>query len=92
MVEFVMPILGADMSAGTLIGWRKKAGDPVKRGDVIAEVETDKGLIDVEIFVAGLLEKILVSEEEHIDWLEAQLELIEQVGAQNYLAQQIHES
>ena len=55
-----MPILGADMSAGTLIGWRKKAGDPVKRGDVIAEVETDKGLIDVEIFVAGVLEKILV--------------------------------
>ena len=38
-----------------------------------------------------LLEKILVSEEEHIDWLEAQLELIKQVGAQNYLAEQIHE-
>lgn len=55
-----MPILGADMSAGTLIAWRKKAGDPVKRGDVIAEVETDKGLIDVEIFVGGVLEKVLV--------------------------------
>jgi len=39
-----------------------------------------------------LLEKILVSEEEHVDWLEAQLELIKQVGEQNYLAQQIHDS
>jgi len=38
-----------------------------------------------------LLKEILVSEEEHVDWLESQLELIEQVGEQNYLAQQIRE-
>jgi bacterioferritin len=38
-----------------------------------------------------LLEHILVSEEEHIDWLEAQHDLIEQVGLENYLASQIHE-
>jgi len=37
-----------------------------------------------------LLEKILASEEEHVDWLEAQLELLKQVGGQNYLASQIH--
>ena len=36
-----------------------------------------------------LVEKVLEDEEEHVDWLEAQLELISQVGAQNYLAQQI---
>jgi bacterioferritin len=40
---------------------------------------------------AELLEDILVSEEEHADWLEAQLTLVEQVGAQNYLAEQIKE-
>jgi bacterioferritin len=39
-----------------------------------------------------LLQKILVSEEEHVDWLESQLELIKQVGAPNYLAQQIVKS
>ena len=39
-----------------------------------------------------LLETILTDEEEHIDWLEAQLALIEQVGVPNYLAQQTHES
>jgi bacterioferritin len=38
----------------------------------------------------ALLEEILVSEEEHTDWLEAQLELIRQVGEQNYLSEQIH--
>lgn len=38
-----------------------------------------------------LLRKILVAEEEHVDWLEAQLELVKQVGEANYLSQQIHE-
>ncbi|WP_131747369.1 bacterioferritin [Frankia sp. Cppng1_Ct_nod] len=40
---------------------------------------------------AVLLESILTSEEEHIDWLDAQLELVSQVGEANYLAQQIHD-
>jgi pyruvate dehydrogenase E2 component (dihydrolipoamide acetyltransferase) len=60
MAEFRMPILGADMTAGTLTAWRKQPGDRVSRGDIIAEVETDKGLIDVEVFVSGVLERIVV--------------------------------
>jgi pyruvate dehydrogenase E2 component (dihydrolipoamide acetyltransferase) len=55
-----MPILGADMTAGTLVAWRKRVGDEVRRGEVIAEVETDKGLIDVEVFVTGVIERLLV--------------------------------
>ena len=50
MIEFKMPSLGADMEAGTLIEWRKKSGESVKRGDIIAEVETQKGLIEIEVF------------------------------------------
>jgi pyruvate dehydrogenase E2 component (dihydrolipoamide acetyltransferase) len=60
VAEFLMPILGADMEAGTLVAWRKNPGDRVKRGDVVAEVETEKGLIDVEIFANGVLERVLV--------------------------------
>jgi len=55
-----MPILEADMRAGTLVAWRKQAGDRVTRGEVIAQVETDKGLIDIEVFLSGTIEKILV--------------------------------
>jgi pyruvate dehydrogenase E2 component (dihydrolipoamide acetyltransferase) len=60
MAEFVMPILGADMTAGTLVAWRKQPGDRVERGDIIAEVETEKGLIEVEIFTRGVIERLLV--------------------------------
>ena len=55
-----MPILTVDMQAGTLTAWRKRAGDAIKRGEIIAEVETDKGLIDVEVFTTGVIESILV--------------------------------
>lgn len=55
-----MPILTADMSAGTLIEWRKKPGDALERGDIVALVETDKGLIDIEVFTPGVLERIVV--------------------------------
>lgn len=60
MADFIMPILGADMTAGTLVVWRKQPGDRVQRGDVIAEVETEKGLIEVEIFLTGMIERFLV--------------------------------
>jgi pyruvate dehydrogenase E2 component (dihydrolipoamide acetyltransferase) len=62
MGEFVMPILGADMEAGTLVAWRKKPGDRVERGEIVADVETDKGAIEVEIFTSGVIEKIVVPE------------------------------
>jgi pyruvate dehydrogenase E2 component (dihydrolipoamide acetyltransferase) len=59
MADFTMPNLGADMEAATLMKWFVKPGDAVKRGDVIAEVETDKGLIEIECFETGVLEKLV---------------------------------
>lgn len=55
-----MPSLGADMEAGTLVEWRVRPGDAVKRGDIVALVETEKGVIEVEIFDEGVVEKILI--------------------------------
>ncbi|MGE0745180.1 MAG: dihydrolipoamide acetyltransferase family protein [Rhodospirillales bacterium] len=60
MTPFRMPSLGADMEAGTLVEWLKKPGDPVRRGDIIAVVETQKGAIEIEIFEAGVLDAVLV--------------------------------
>jgi pyruvate dehydrogenase E2 component (dihydrolipoamide acetyltransferase) len=60
MAEFRMPSLGADMEAGTLVEWLVKPGDQVKRGDIIAVVETQKGAIEIENFEPGTVEKILV--------------------------------
>jgi len=60
MAEFRMPSLGADMEAGTLVEWLKKPGEPVKHGDVIAVVETQKGAIEIEVFESGVIETLLV--------------------------------
>ena len=61
----------------------KVAIDRLNRGIGLCVTHADNGSRE-------LLEKILVGEEGHADWLEAQLELIRQVGEANYLAQQIH--
>ena len=55
-----MPSLGADMEAGTLVEWLIKPGDRVKRGDIVAVVETQKGAIEIEIFETGQIEQVLV--------------------------------
>lgn len=55
-----MPSLGADMEAGKLVEWLVKPGDRVKRGDIVAVVETQKGAIEIEIFETGKIEQILV--------------------------------
>jgi pyruvate dehydrogenase E2 component (dihydrolipoyllysine-residue acetyltransferase) len=61
-----MPALGADMEAGTVLEWRVKPGDAVKRGDIVAVVDTEKATIEVEIFQSGVVEKIVVPEGEKV--------------------------
>ena len=63
MSEFKMPSLGADMESAVLMEWLVKEGDHVEKGQVIAEVETSKGVIEIEVFEDGIIEKILVEEE-----------------------------
>lgn len=61
MSEFLMPSLGADMEAGTLVEQLIAAGEHVTRGDIIGAVETQKGVIEIEVFETGILEGWLVS-------------------------------
>jgi len=60
MTEFRMPSLGADMDEGTLVQWLKAPGDMLKRGDIIAVVETQKGAIEIEVFKEGRVEDLRV--------------------------------
>jgi pyruvate dehydrogenase E2 component (dihydrolipoamide acetyltransferase) len=62
MAEFLMPSLGADMESGTLLEWYVKPGDAVKRGDIVALVDTSKAEIEVEIFEDGVVDELLVGE------------------------------
>lgn len=62
MSDFLMPSLGADMEDGILAKWMKKPGELVKRGDVIAEVETQKGTIEIEVFEEGRIDSLLIDE------------------------------
>jgi pyruvate dehydrogenase E1 component beta subunit len=60
--EILMPALSPTMTEGKLSKWLKKAGDDVKSGDVIAEIETDKATMEVEAVDEGKILKILVPE------------------------------
>jgi pyruvate dehydrogenase E2 component (dihydrolipoyllysine-residue acetyltransferase) len=58
--DFRMPALGADMEKGRLLQWYVKPGDEVHRGQVIAEVDTAKSAIEIEVFQDGLVDEIVV--------------------------------
>ncbi|WP_369226643.1 dihydrolipoamide acetyltransferase family protein [Streptomyces sp. R39] len=60
MAEFTMPSLGADMDEGLLQEWLVAPGDQVRKGDVVAVVETDKAAIEVECFESGTVGRLLV--------------------------------
>ena len=64
MADFLLPALGADMETGKVVQWLVKPGDRVRRGDVVAVVETHKGAIDVEIFLDGIIEDLVPLGEE----------------------------
>jgi pyruvate dehydrogenase E2 component (dihydrolipoamide acetyltransferase) len=60
--EVVMPQMGADMTEGTIVRWLKAEGDPVERGEIIAEIETDKANVEIEAFESGIFRKTIRQE------------------------------
>ena len=60
--QIVMPRMNYDMREGTVVRWHKAEGDAVSRGDVIAEIETDKATVEMESFWDGILGRIVVEE------------------------------
>lgn len=64
--DLVMPAFGADMATGTLIEWLVKEGDEVKRGDVVAVIETNKGAIELDVFEDTVIDKLLAKVDDEI--------------------------
>ena len=60
-VEVRMPSLGYDMESGKIVAWLKQVGDPVRRGEPIAEIETDKATIEMEAVANGTLTEIVAA-------------------------------
>ena len=58
----VMPKMGYDMREGTVVRWYKQEGDEVARGEVIADIETDKATVEFEAFTSGILHKLVAQE------------------------------
>ena len=61
-IEILMPAVAPSMTEGNIVRWAKKEGDPVKQGEVLLEIETDKAVVEVEAQQDGVLGSILVPE------------------------------
>ena len=60
--SIVMPQMGYDMKEGKVVRWFKKEGEDVARGEVIAEIETDKAIVEFEAYTGGVMGKIVAEE------------------------------
>ena len=67
MYEVNMPKFGATMEDGEIVTWHKKPGDPVAKGDALAEIMTEKITNDLEAMVDGVFDSIVVPEGEKAD-------------------------
>ena len=58
----VMPKMGYDMREGTVVRWYKQEGEEVSRGEVIADIETDKATVEFEAYTGGILQRRVAQE------------------------------
>ena len=61
-IDIYMPLMGLTMSEGTVVRWLKSVGNPVKKGEAVLEIETDKATIEIEAPSDGVIGPILVAE------------------------------
>ena len=61
-----MPSMGADMTEGTIVKWLKQEDEKIEKGDKLAEIETDKTVVEMEAYGAGYLRKIVIPEGEKV--------------------------
>ncbi|MDH6198641.1 pyruvate dehydrogenase E2 component (dihydrolipoamide acetyltransferase) [Mycobacterium frederiksbergense] len=66
MPEITMPRLSDTMEEGVIIAWHKKIGDRVERGEILAEIETDKAIMELESYDEGILEQMLAGEGDRV--------------------------
>lgn len=66
MSDITMPRLSDTMQEGTIARWLKSVGDEIKKGDILAEIETDKATMDLEAYETGTLQQVLVQEGETV--------------------------
>jgi pyruvate dehydrogenase E2 component (dihydrolipoamide acetyltransferase) len=62
-----MPRLGITMQTGKVLSWLKKEGEPVKQGETLFELETEKSVVEVEAQAAGVLRKVLLAENDEVE-------------------------
>jgi pyruvate dehydrogenase E2 component (dihydrolipoamide acetyltransferase) len=66
MIEFTLPSMGADMDEGTLLEWKVKPGDVVKKGQVVAIVDTSKAAVDIESWQEGTIDELMLEPGEKV--------------------------
>src|SRR2546427_7787321 len=64
--DILMPQMGYDMTEGTIVRWVKQVGDRVHKGDIVAEIETDKATVEIEAFDSGTLLRVIANPGETI--------------------------
>ena len=65
----LMPQIGQDITVGRIVKWFVKENDEVKEGDIIAEVESEKAIFEVESYESGIILKILYNEGDEVEIL-----------------------
>ena len=66
ITKITMPSMGADMTEGTIVKWLKQEDEKIEKGDKLAEIETDKTVVEMEAYGAGYLRKIVIPEGEKV--------------------------